>query len=77
MPLYNYLNYKGRISGKVVERNLDDDYTVILTSDGAIKIVEAEAGDDTSVTKVFSSIRDKCKTKIESVADFIVSKYSI
>jgi methionyl-tRNA formyltransferase len=75
-PLYNYLNYKGRINGKVVERNLEEKFVVILTDDGAIKITEAECGRSFSVIDLFSTIRDRCKTKVEAMTDYIASKFS-
>lgn len=74
-PLYNYLNYQGKINGKVVERNLQKKYVVILTADAAIKIIEAQCGNVSAVTKLFSSIREKCKSKTEAIADFIEIKY--
>lgn len=74
-PLYNYLNYQGKINGKVVERNVQEKYVVILTADSAIKIIEAQCGNASVVTELFSSIRDKCKSKTEAIADFIETKY--
>ena len=71
-----FANYKGRIHGKVIERHASSNSVVILTSDSAVEVYEAEVGDETSVTKIFSSIRMKCKSKVEAVADKLNEKYS-
>jgi methionyl-tRNA formyltransferase len=71
-----FSNYQGRIPGKVVERDASDNSVVILTADSAVQVYEAQAGDEHAVVKIFSSIRMKCKSKVEAVADKVNKQFS-
>jgi len=71
-PRYDLENYIGRIEGKVIERNLEKKTVSILTKDSGIEILEAENSEgETNLLKLFSSVRDRCKSKVEAYMDFI------
>ena len=69
-PRDDYSNYAGRIPGKVVSRLKDSDSVIILTTNSAVEILEAEINNCIiSPYQYFSSIRDKCKLKVEAFID--------
>jgi len=74
-PRNDFSNYAGRIPGKVVSRLKNSDSVIILTTDSAIEILEAEINNCTiSPYRYFSSVRDKCKSKVEAYVDILESK---
>jgi len=63
-------SFVGRIPGKVVERNEFNGRVKILTKDSGIEISEITVNLKTAKPyDVFSSIREKCKTKVEALSD--------
>ena len=69
-PRKEFSNYTGRIPGKVVQRIIETDSVVILTKDSAIEIIETESNKVlVSPYASFSSIRLRCKSKIEAFID--------
>ncbi|MEA2018691.1 MAG: formyltransferase family protein [Campylobacterota bacterium] len=66
-PRYDYFNYVGRISGKVVTRDKNLNSVVILTNDGGIEIFDVESeSKETNILKIFNSVRKRCKSEIEN-----------
>ena len=67
-PRYDFSNYEGRITGKIVSRFQDTGTVAILTSDGAIEVLnaEVEGQSDIKPTSIFNSVRKKCQGMIEA-----------
>lgn len=62
----DFLNYVGRIPGKIVSRNLARGSVIILTADGAIEVLETKQdGNEVKPVEIFDSIRERCQTKTE------------
>lgn len=71
-----FKNYAGRIFGKVVHRDLDTGSVIILTKDSAVEILEAEVQIDSELRPVvpcdvFSTVRSRCKSRVETYLDLI------
>ena len=74
-PRDDFSNYTGRIPGKVVSRLKDSDSVIILTTDSAVEVLEAEINNCIiSPYLYFSSIREKCKSRVETYIDILESK---
>jgi len=66
-PRYDYSNYLGRITGKVVTRDKENNSIVILTNDGGIEVFEGESQNgEKNLLKIFNSVRKRCKTEVEA-----------
>ncbi|EAT99356.1 methionyl-tRNA formyltransferase [Campylobacter concisus] len=75
LPRYDYVNYIGRIPGKVVTRSKERNSVVVLTGDGGIEIFDAvvvETG-EVNVLKIFNSVKKRCQSEIEA----FISKYKV
>ena len=67
-PRDDFSNYTGRIPGKVVSRLKDSDSVIILTTDSAVEVLEAEINNCIiSPYLYFSSIREKCKSRLRHI----------
>ena len=68
--LVDNIFYEGRIPGKIVDRNRSNGTVLVLTGDGVIEILEARTNDGkVEPFKVFTSIRERCKTRLEAFID--------
>jgi methionyl-tRNA formyltransferase len=75
--LHDYTRFKGRITGKVVEREKTKNTVAILTKDSAIEIIEARCGKETNVRKIFNSVRLKCISKEACVAEILSERFNL
>ena len=71
-------SFSGRIPGKVVERNRSNGRVRVLTKDSGIEIIEVALSNSKTVAPydVFFSVRKKCKTKVEALADKLMLSHS-
>ncbi len=72
-PRYEFSKYVGRISGKIVKRDLIKKTVCILTSDSALEIIECgyDNTDISSPIHIFDSVRERCKLRLEAYLDNI------
>lgn len=70
-------NYAGRIPGKIVERNQGTGTVTILTSDSGIEILEAISAESTDPYRIFSSIKVRCKSRVEAICDLMNEKFNL
>ncbi len=74
-PRPEYKNFIGRIPGKVVTRDIKTGNAVILTGDGGIEVIDASIPEDMGTAqppiKIFTSVRDRCKSRTETYLDTI------
>lgn len=72
-PRLDYKNYKGRIPGKIVTRDMDTGKVVILTGDGGLEVIEAQehGQPQRSPVQIFNSVRNKCVSRTEAYLDAI------
>lgn len=69
-----YKHYAGRIPGKVVERSKEAGSVIVLTSDAAVEVLEAEVADSgifQTPYEIFNTVRDRCKTRTEAYCDSV------
>jgi len=73
-PRYDYQNYEGRITGKVVTRDFKTGNVVILTKDSGIEILECTINEIyTQPIKAFKSIRIRCQSALEAKINHLLA----
>jgi methionyl-tRNA formyltransferase len=71
-----YINYSGRICGKVVHRDIKSGSVVILTGDSSLEILETDVYQEgawihVNPYHIFNTVRSKCKSRVEAYLDSI------